>query len=600
MDAVVVTRASALVLISPANMQAAVRRAAILTLVVMLFAALAGVGRPAEAAATRRVYFRAATPEARQRIAPFVSRELPGGILCTAIPPAMQQTFEATPGLTFIGYEALFTPTPIVGAAEPGGAEPNAAGLVPAMLDTVRGCILPTGFDPPVGWGIRTLYGDPNLVRPSGGAGIKVAVIDVGVVLHPDIDRRVVKCMNLTPDALPPCTDTQNHGTQVASVIAADGGADGRGMWGMAPEALLYSYRVCDENQECWGAWMAAAIYAAIADGVNIINISLASSGNDDAVHAAIEDAVAHNILVVAAAGNKPFFSFIGYPAVYPEVVSVGALGRDLEPWRQTATGENDGDYVREKQEIEVAAPGERVRAALMSGCWVEGSGTSLAAPLVAGLAARMWDGSAALTRLKLQYAARLHDVYVAGDDTLTGFGMPTLAGDNGQLFIFVTAGRGGTVSPSGVVAVPPGGTQTFTITQALGYAAVWDVNVDGVSQGTISSYTFTDVRTDHSLDVTFPPRGPAQAALSRIAPNPTSGELQFRYGLAAPATVRVSVADVQGRELAVLASGNQPAGWASASWDGRTHNGRAPVGVYFLRFQAGTQQVVERFAIVR
>ena len=42
------------------------------------------------------------------------------------------------------------------------------------------------------------------------------------------------------------------------------------------------------------------------------------------------------------------------------------------------------------------------------------------------------------------------------------------------------------------------------------------------------------------------------------------------------------------------------PAGWASASWDGRTRNGGAPVGVYFLRFQAGTSQAVERFAIVR
>src|SRR5438046_1191769 len=81
-------------------------------------------------------------PEARQRIAPFVSRELQGGILCAAIPPAMQPTFEATPGLTFIGYEALFTPTPIVGAAERGGAEPNATGHVPAMIDTVRACIL--------------------------------------------------------------------------------------------------------------------------------------------------------------------------------------------------------------------------------------------------------------------------------------------------------------------------------------------------------------------------------------------------------------------------------------------------------------------------
>jgi subtilisin len=564
-----------------------VRRAAALALMAALCAT-----RPAEAA-MGRAYFRVATTEARQRIAPFVSRELPGDVVCAAIPPAMTQTFEATPGLTFLGYEALFTPAPIVTTQEPNVASAR----VPVLIDTVRTCILPTGFDPPVGWGIRTLYGNPNLARPSGGAGIRVAVIDVGVAPHPDIDRRLVKCVNLTPDLLPACTDTQNHGTQVASVIAADGGADGLGMWGMAPEASLYSYRVCDENRECWGAWMAAGIYAAIADGVNIINISLASSGNDDMVHAAIQEAVAHNILVVAAAGNRPFFAFIGYPAVYREVVSVGALGKNLEPWPFTATGQNDGDYVREDQEVEVAAPGQAVRAALMSGCWVEGSGTSLASPLVAGLAARMWDGSAAVTRLKLQRAARLRDVYVAGDDTLTGFGMPTLEGDNGQLLILASAGPGGTVSPSGAVTMMPGGTQTFTITPASG-DTIRDVSVDGVSQGPISGYTFADVRTDHTLDVTFTPLAPP--ALSRPAPNPTTGALRFRYGVPVPTTVRVSVLDLQGREIAVLVSGSRPAGWAWANWDGRTRDGLAPGGVYFVRLQAGSRQVVERFAIVR
>jgi subtilisin len=102
-----------------------------------------------------------------------------------------------------------------------------------------------------------------------------------------------------------------NHGTLVASVIAADGGADGLGMWGMAPEASIYSYRVCEPNRECWGAYVADGIYAAIADGVNIINMSLAGPGNDDVVRAAIDDAVAHNILVVVAAGNSPPYSYV-------------------------------------------------------------------------------------------------------------------------------------------------------------------------------------------------------------------------------------------------------------------------------------------------
>ena len=74
----------------------------------------------------------------------------------------------------------------------------------------------------------------------------------------------------------------------------------------MAPEASIYSYRVCEPSRECWGSYVAAGIYAAIADSVNIINVSLDGPGNDDAIRAAIDDAAAHNILVVVAAGNSP------------------------------------------------------------------------------------------------------------------------------------------------------------------------------------------------------------------------------------------------------------------------------------------------------
>jgi hypothetical protein len=394
---------------------------------------------------------------------------------------------------------ARFEPVPIV-------AQASAARTLqtPAPFDTVRGCIMPSWFDPAVGWGIRAMYADPHLVRPSGGAGIKVGVVDAGVAPHPDVARRVVKCMNLTTDSLPPCTDTMNHGTQIASVIAADGGEDGLGMWGMAPEVSIYSYRVCDRNQECWAAWVAAGIRAAIADGVNIINISLASSGNDDVVHAAIDEAVARNILVVVAAGNSPPYSNVGYPAAYPEVLSVGAITKSGAPWAYTASGANDGDYAREVNEIEVAAPGAECRAALMNGCWVQASGTSIAAPMVTGLAAKLWNGSAAETRARLQRAARFTDLHVAGDDTLTGFGMPTLRDFSGLVVINPAAGPGGTIGPGAAVQLAPGASQTFTIAPATGCNWIRDVIVDGASQGAITSYTFRDVRADHAILATF------------------------------------------------------------------------------------------------
>jgi hypothetical protein len=56
----------------------------------------------------------------------------------------------------------------------------------------------------------------------------------------------------------------------------------------------------------------------------------------------------------------------------------------------------------------------------------------------------------------------------------------------------------------------------------------------------------------------------------------------------------------VQGREVAVLARGTQPSGWSWADWNGRTANGPAPAGVYFIRLEAAGRQLVERFALVR
>ena len=78
-----------------------------------------------------------------------------------------------------------------------------------------------------------------------------------------------------------------------------------------------------------------------------------------------MDAAAARNILVVAAAGNSPPFSYVGWPAFSSSVLSVGAITESLEPWQYSAAGINDGDYVREDKELEVTAPGSSVLAAM-------------------------------------------------------------------------------------------------------------------------------------------------------------------------------------------------------------------------------------------
>src|SRR5439155_12210679 len=68
---------------------------------------------------------------------------------------------------------------------------------------------------------------------------------------------------------------------------------------------------------------------------------------------------------------------------------------------------------------------------------------------------------------------------------------------------ITASAGSGGTISPSGALSVPDGGSQTFTITPGSGYY-VQDVLVDGSSVGGVSSYTFSNVHANHTIAATF------------------------------------------------------------------------------------------------
>jgi hypothetical protein len=116
-------------------------------------------------------------------------------------------------------------------------------------------------------------------------------------------------------------------------------------------------------------------------------------------------------------------------------------------------------------------------------------------------------------------------------------------------------------------------------------------------------SYTVrvTDAQgCDVSLAVTIVSLAPAELTLSRPSPNPGAGPVRLRFGLPAAAAARLSVLDLRGAEVAVLARGEQPAGWFDAVWNGETSHGRAPSGIYFFRLQMGSRQLVQRFALVR
>ena len=90
----------------------------------------------------------------------------------------------------------------------------------------------------------------------------------------------------------------------------------------------------------------------------------------------------------------------------------------------------------------------------------------------------------------------------------------------------------------------------------------------------------------------------PAQFALHSRSANPIRGAARFQFAVPNEARVRVSVLDVQGREVAVLAEGTYPAGRYQAAWDGAGSRGRVAAGLYFVRYQAAGLKFVKRVVI--
>lgn len=207
---------------------------------------------------------------------------------------------------------------------------------------------------------------------------VKVAVIDSGVDFGNDVELQ--NYIDLVPgyeDCVPYYTDITGHGSSVAGIIAAEDNEVG--ITGINPNVQLYSARVLDENNVAPTSRVIEAIYWAIEQDVNIINMSFGMKEDSEALHNAIKDAYNAGILLVAAAGNT---KTIEYPAAYDEVMAIGAVDSEGTVCENSARGD----------EIELVAPGEKVASTGAFQGTLICSGTSMAAPHVTGIASLLWQ----------------------------------------------------------------------------------------------------------------------------------------------------------------------------------------------------------------
>jgi subtilisin family serine protease len=268
--------------------------------------------------------------------------------------------------------------------------------------------------------------------RTRGSAGTTVAVIDSGVATsHPDLRGRIVDRYNGV-DGSRDVADNVGHGTAVASVAAATAN-NRRGIAGVAWRSSVLAVKVADRQGRIFGDALAAGIRWSVDQGVDVINLSLGSPSDDRLVRAAVAEAVAADVVVVAAVSNSAATRAV-YPAAYPGVVSVAATrGPRLAPFSDR------GRFV------DVAAPGVGLKAAVPGG-YARVDGTSFAAALV--------SGQAALVRSVVP-AMRAERVRTIISGTTRRVGTGPRSADRVHVFASVRRAIGVPTPPRAVNAVP-------------------------------------------------------------------------------------------------------------------------------------------------
>ena len=253
------------------------------------------------------------------------------------------------------------------------------------------------------------------------GTGVKVAVIDTGIdYTHEDLDGNYKGGYDFVFNDSNPFDGYNSHGTHVAGIIAAE--RNGFGVVGVAPNASIYAVRVLDSAGFGTAGWVIAGIEWAVDNDMDVVVMSLSTSKASQSLREACRNASDAGVLLVAAAGNTDGGN-VTYPARYDSVMAV------------TATDPNDNQASLSSigPEVELAAPGVNILSTTSDEGYGNLSGTSQAAPHVAGTAALIissnlsdvnGDGVVNNEDVRLQLQSTAQDLGDPGKDDMYGYGL--------------------------------------------------------------------------------------------------------------------------------------------------------------------------------
>jgi serine protease AprX len=272
------------------------------------------------------------------------------------------------------------------------------------------------------------------------GRGVGVAVVDSGVYAHADLAGRIVAAIDFTSVAPTvsniPLNDLGGHGTHVAGLIAGDGTRSGGLYTGVAPNANIIDVRVIDAHGGSNVSVILRGLQWVLANratyNIKVVNLSLGATATgsykSDLMATAAEILTFSGVTVVVSAGNTgPFAGTVTTPATDPYVITVGALDDNGTPLRTddlmatfSSRGRTSFDNLSKpdlvapgRRVVSLRAPGSELDAlypdrqvtvaGALSADYYRLSGTSMAAPVVAGTIALMYERNPGLTAAQVK-----------------------------------------------------------------------------------------------------------------------------------------------------------------------------------------------------